>query len=135
MERELGCTGVYRENPANDEKTYLYITPHKKVGGCLIVESISEGFPLISEDKSISEDSSVRCSKVAKPATCGVSRIWVYREERRRGIASKMMEAVRSSFIYGFTIPKDQIAFTQPTPDGKKFFTKYIGSENFLVYT
>jgi N-acetyltransferase len=72
---------------------------------------------------------------VGHPAICGISRIWVNETERRRGIATKLLEAVRSNFVYGCSIAKEQLAFTQPTPDGKNFFTKYIGMEAFLVYS
>jgi hypothetical protein len=36
--------------------------------------------------------------------------------------------------MFGCTLRKDQIAFTQPTDDGKRFFTSYTNTPTFLVY-
>ena len=35
---------------------------------------------------------------------------------------------------YGTYIPRDKIAFSDPTPEGKMLATKYIGTPFFLVY-
>ena len=35
---------------------------------------------------------------------------------------------------YGTEIPKDMVAFSDPTPDGKLLASKYMGTANFLVY-
>lgn len=40
----------------------------------------------------------------------------------------------RSSFIYGSHLSKEEIAFSDPTPDGKLFATKYFNTPAFLVY-
>ena len=37
------------------------------------------------------------CSTTAEPALCGISRIWVFSMMRRQGIASRMIECLRSS--------------------------------------
>lgn len=36
--------------------------------------------------------------------------------------------------MYGSYLSKDEIAFSDPTPDGKLFATKYFGTSQFLVY-
>lgn len=36
--------------------------------------------------------------------------------------------------VYGTYIPRDKIAFSDPTPDGKLLATKYTGNPEFLVY-
>lgn len=74
------------------------------------------------------------CSTVPEPALCGISRIWVFSMMRRRGIASRMIECLRNNFIYGSHLSKDEIAFSDPTPDGKLFATHYCGTSQFLVY-
>lgn len=40
----------------------------------------------------------------------------------------------RSNFVYGAYLSKDEVAFSDPTPDGKLFATRYCGTPRFLVY-
>lgn len=40
----------------------------------------------------------------------------------------------RNNFIYGSYLSKDEIALSDPTPDGKLFATHYFGTSQFLVY-
>lgn len=40
----------------------------------------------------------------------------------------------RNNFIFGSYLSKDEIAFSDPTPDGKLFATNYFGTSQFLVY-
>jgi hypothetical protein len=40
----------------------------------------------------------------------------------------------RANMIYGYTVPKELCAFSQPTADGKLFFESYRGTKEFLVY-
>lgn len=90
------------------------INGNKKVIGCAIVEPIRNAFPLVADNEHGSPHSTgnislldihfsleeinkepVRCSKVPQPAVCGVSRIWVHSNERRKGVASKLLDVVR----------------------------------------
>ncbi|XP_069461735.1 N-acetyltransferase ESCO2 isoform X2 [Ambystoma mexicanum] len=75
-----------------------------------------------------------RCSTKPEPAICGISRIWVFSLLRRKGIASRMMDTIRNTFMYGAFLSGDEIAFSDPTPDGKLFATTYCKTPNFLVY-
>jgi hypothetical protein len=40
----------------------------------------------------------------------------------------------REWFEYGILIPKSKVAFSDPTPDGRRFAAEYMGINNFLVY-
>lgn len=40
----------------------------------------------------------------------------------------------RSDFIYGCTIAKEVLAFSDPTPDGKRLASTYVGTQEFLVF-
>lgn len=40
----------------------------------------------------------------------------------------------RSTFVFGSYLTKEEIAFSDPTPDGKLFATKYCNTPTFLVY-
>nr|XP_012601441.1 N-acetyltransferase ESCO1 isoform X1 [Microcebus murinus]XP_012601442.1 N-acetyltransferase ESCO1 isoform X1 [Microcebus murinus] len=125
-------------------KTLLFISNDKKVVGCLIAEHIQWGYRVIEEKLPAirSEEEKVRferqkawcCSTSPEPAICGISRIWVFSMMRRKKIASRMIECLRSNFIYGSYLSKEEIAFSDPTPDGKLFATQYCGTGQFLVY-
>ncbi|XP_062986700.1 N-acetyltransferase ESCO1 isoform X2 [Elgaria multicarinata webbii] len=125
-------------------KTLLFISNDKKVTGCLIAEHIQWGYRVIEEKipEVSSENEKVTferqkawcCSTSPEPAICGISRIWVFSMMRRKKIASRMLECLRSNFIYGSYLSKEEIAFSDPTPDGKLFATQYFGTSQFLVY-
>uniref|UniRef100_A0A8C7XGD1 Establishment of sister chromatid cohesion N-acetyltransferase 2 n=1 Tax=Oryzias sinensis TaxID=183150 RepID=A0A8C7XGD1_9TELE len=74
------------------------------------------------------------CSTVPEPALCGISRIWVFGPARQQGIATRMLDTVRSSFIFGSHLTTEELAFSDPTPDGKLFATQYCHTPTFLVY-
>ncbi|XP_039253832.2 N-acetyltransferase ESCO2-like [Styela clava] len=116
---------------------YFFISDTEKIAGCLIAEKISGAHRLIP-GKSTEESSAknVLCFTDHRltPAVCGVSRIWTYGPMRRKQIATRLLDAVRSSFVLGSCLDKSQVAFSDPTPDGRAFATKYFGTPNILVY-
>ncbi|XP_062297615.1 uncharacterized protein LOC134002295 [Scomber scombrus] len=142
VDNDLGFQQVETKCPSQT-KTFLFISNDKKVGGCLIAEHIQEGYRVIEEPvPEGSEREKVMferqrawcCSTTPEPAICGISRIWVVNMMRRQGIASRLLECLRNNFIYGSYLSKDEIAFSDPTPDGKLFATHYFGTSQFLVY-
>ncbi|XP_077410113.1 uncharacterized protein LOC144040128 [Vanacampus margaritifer] len=142
VDNDLGFQQVGTKCPSLT-KTFLFITNDKKVAGCLIAEHINEGYRVIEEpEPEGSEGEKVMferqkawcCSTTAEPALCGISRIWVVSMMRRRAIASRLVECLRNNFIYGSYLSKNEIAFSDPTPDGKLFATHYFGTSQFLVY-
>lgn len=142
VDNDLGFQQVETKCPSQT-KTFLFISNDKKVAGCLIAEHIQEGYRVIEEPAPEgSEGEKVMferqrawcCSTTPEPAICGISRIWVVSMMRRLGIASRMIECLRNNFIYGSYLSKDEIAFSDPTPDGKLFATHYFGTSQFLVY-
>ena len=74
------------------------------------------------------------CSKVPQPVICGINRIWVSSQHRRQRIASRMLDAVRERFIYACKLETKDLAFSQPTGDGKALARQYLGTNRFLVY-
>ncbi|XP_055737105.1 mucin-2-like [Salvelinus fontinalis] len=142
VDNDLGFQQVETKCPSQT-KTFLFVSNDKKVAGCLIAEHIQEGYRVIEEAvPEGSEGEKVMferqrawcCSTNPEPALCGISRIWVFSMMRRRGIASRMIECLRNNFIYGSYLSKEEIAFSDPTPDGKLFATHYCGTSQFLVY-
>lgn len=124
----------------NRRVAYLYIQ-NQAIVAMVVVEAIKEAFPLIIKDvltdtSNVDPSDQLLCrEKEPKIALLGVSQIWTHFSKRRLGLASKLLDVARSKFIYGFTIPIDQVAFTHPTPNGNSFASKYTGKKSFLVYS
>ncbi|XP_034680990.1 protein CHROMOSOME TRANSMISSION FIDELITY 7-like [Vitis riparia] len=76
----------------------------------------------------------VVCENEAVPAICGIRAIWVTPSNRRKHIASQLLDAVRKSFCMGFVLKSSQLAFSQPTSAGMALASNYFGSGSFLVY-
>ncbi|XP_060586425.1 N-acetyltransferase ESCO1-like [Ruditapes philippinarum] len=121
-------------------KAFIFVSEEKKIEGCCVVEPVREGYRVLP-DTQASQSSQNHpghrpwcCSDEAEPVQIGISRIWVYSQARRKGIATKLLDCVRQWSIYGTVIPKHKVAFSDPTPDGKLLATRYIGTPTFLVY-
>ena len=125
------------ENRLNFETTpskivYLFISNEYQVAGCLVAEPLTSAFRLVSDSADHHIVSTV--SRNAVPVVCGISRLWTYYPYRRQGIATQLVNAVRNTFVLGCQLEKDQIAFSDPTPDGIKFASRYFQSKEFLTY-
>ncbi|XP_035535088.1 N-acetyltransferase ESCO2 [Morone saxatilis] len=141
-DNELGFQQVTLSRPTQ-AKTYLFINTERMVVGCLVAEPIRQAYRVLEQPdrhKDMMKDDFMErhrawcCSTVPEQALCGVSRIWVFSLARRQSIATRMLDTVRSSFMYGSHLTKEEIAFSDPTPDGKQFATKYCDTPTFLVY-
>ncbi|PRP79678.1 hypothetical protein PROFUN_12576 [Planoprotostelium fungivorum] len=110
---------------------FLYIN-NKRVIGCIVAEIIEEASPLIPAADE--QSSHAMCSKKKRAAVCGISRIWVHPKDRRKGVATRLLDATRSNLVYGCNVKVEQTAFTQPTSDGGHLFSRYTGLTQFLVY-
>ncbi|KAM6992337.1 N-acetyltransferase ESCO2 [Tautogolabrus adspersus] len=139
---ELGFQQMTLSRPTQ-AKTYLFINTERMVVGCLVAEPIRQAYRVLEQPdkhKDMTKDDFMErhrawcCSTVPEQALCGISRIWVFSLARRKGIATRMLDIVRSSYMYGSHLTKEEIAFSDPTPDGKLFATKYSNTPTFLVY-
>ncbi|XP_051471805.1 N-acetyltransferase ESCO2 [Apus apus] len=141
VDNELGFKQVSLSCPAKT-KIYLFVSNEKMIVGCLVAESIKQAFRVLSEPGAtaspgqdiLQHHRAWRCSTEPELAVCGISRIWVFGLSRRKGIARRLVDVVRSTFMYGSYLSTQEIAFSDPTPDGKLFATKYCQTPNFLVY-
>jgi N-acetyltransferase len=134
--------------PLSDEKldeckVFIYVTGKNKAIGCIVAEPREHAFALLSASDVVADgtqkdlgtaDAPLMCSEIATKTTCGVSRMWVVKKQRRHGVCAEMLDAVCAHFRYPARIPKQHIAFSQPTTDGKRFAERYTGSCSFLVY-
>jgi N-acetyltransferase len=133
-----------RRNMNHDRhKAFLYIRGMKCAGMCL-AQRISTAFAVISPNSSAANStdlnrdssSSVSRSSEQRKAVLGVSRIWTSNSARRAGIASTLLETARQNFLFGIEVPKEQMAFSQPTESGGKLARRWFGQESgWLVYT
>ncbi|XP_046386850.1 N-acetyltransferase ESCO2 [Ischnura elegans] len=124
---------------------YFYVS-NMLVLGCLIAEPIRVAYRMLESDrkelerlKEPGEENAMTapsfCSNTpVRGSRCGINRIWVCASERRKGIASKLLDAVRATFVYGHILKLNEIAFSDPTPLGMALAVNYTKSPNFLVY-
>ncbi|KAJ0422080.1 hypothetical protein BJY00DRAFT_300473 [Aspergillus carlsbadensis] len=123
-----------RKNGATEKvdryKVFLHMKDSRCVGACL-TERIWESHPV---DKGSAQkdgaDAAVAVGDASHPAIVGISRIWTSGSSRRKGIAMDLLDCVVSNFIYGMEIPKEQVAFSQPTNSGKSLAQAFFGLEN-----
>ncbi|AGO12334.1 AaceriAEL024Cp [[Ashbya] aceris (nom. inval.)] len=55
----------------------------------------------------------------------GISRIWVCRKQRGKGIATRLLECVRKYAILGNEVARWEMAWSQPSESGGKLATRY----------
>ena len=72
--------------------------------------------------------------------SCGVSHvpfavrlIWVSAEDRRQGLATRLLDAARKHLVPGTVLSYQQLAFVQPTEIGCSFARAYTGCPRFLL--
>ena len=118
-------------------KAFLYLVQDKCVGFCL-AEKISSAFGVVrgctaGEDAmkimNPSKSSSISVSTSADVALLGISRIWISKTYRGKGLAVELLECARYNFFYGVEAPKDMVAFSQPTESGGKLAERWFGAE------
>ncbi|CAK8574194.1 unnamed protein product [Lathyrus sativus] len=73
------------------------------------------------------------CESKPVAAVCGIRAIWVTPSNRRKHIASQLLDTVRKSFCTD-QLERAQLAFSLPTSVGKALACSYSGIRSFLVY-
>ncbi|KAJ5884955.1 hypothetical protein N7495_009465 [Penicillium taxi] len=117
------------EEKVDRYRVFLHMKDSRCVGLCL-TERIWESRPVAqAEQNGATNSSSVTVKDEIQPAVVGVSRIWTSGTSRRKGIALDLLDCVVINFIYGMEIPKDQIAFSQPTESGNRLANKFFADE------
>ncbi|TRY75423.1 hypothetical protein TCAL_16794 [Tigriopus californicus] len=108
----------------------------KRVIGFLLAEPLLETDQLsksfFKQDSRVVQDLQLNGSSRRK--LCGVSRIWVHEEHQRQGIATKLMDCLRSQYHLPMVMQKNMLALSHTSEMGSAFATKYFGSSKFLVY-
>lgn len=109
---------------------YFYIA-EKKIVGVLVAQKQSIGYRMLPSN---SGQSGKCCSSTTVPVLCGISRIWTLASFRRRKTASRLLDAMRTDFIYGKIVTFDELAFSDPTETGLAFAQSYTKRQDFIVY-
>ena len=77
--------------------------------------------------------------KTQNKVCAGISRIWVRSDYQRKGIGSRMVEAMRKHFLGSYHIlSPEEFAFSHTTPNGTDFainyMTRHFKKKEFLTY-
>lgn len=132
VNRDLGCFDLN----VNIDRSVVYLfIRQRNIGGCIVAEPKQQAhrfLPALLDSASSGVD---LCSEEAYPVRCGIVRMWTAPHQRRAGIATALMDALRTNFSYGAILRLEDIALSCPTDDGKKFAYRYFGTENFLIYS
>lgn len=62
----------------------------------------------------------------------GVRQIWVHKSCRRLGISNKLIDISRRYFVFGTVISRENVAFSQPTDDGRALAFSYTNLRSEL---
>lgn len=131
VDKDLGFADPGKIRHPDKSKVFLYVCD-KKVVGFTLAEAIEEAYRIIPQPDEPAN--TYTCATTPEPVKVGVSRIWVFHDSRKRGIASKLVDSVRNFFILGRTIKEDEYAFSDPTINGIDFASSYTKKKDFLVY-
>ncbi|KAL8746643.1 MAG: hypothetical protein Q9190_001365 [Brigantiaea leucoxantha] len=125
--------GDMSDKKADRFKAFLYLKGDQCVGFCL-AEKITKAHRVMDTETKdnteettvpLSRSSSISISPDVDVALLGISRIWTSKSHRGEGIARELLETARSNFFYGLEVPKDLVAFSQPTESGGRLARKW----------
>lgn len=128
VQNDLGFATL--SNSINEKTGYLFVRG-KRVVGMVLAEVTTTAFVLTS---------TMDRSNESRKAMVGIHQIWVHRTCRRMSIATQLVDAVRTKFIFGLVVPTRMVAFSSPTELGAAFARNYIRENtneedvNVLVY-
>ncbi len=116
----------------NRFKAFLYMVEDRCVGFCL-AEKISNAFQVVSSGSgkeggvtTACKSSSISMSTTSDVALLGISRIWTSKSNRGRGVGVDLLECGRMNFFYGVGVPKNLVAFSQPTQSGGQLARRWF---------
>jgi len=69
-----------------------------------------------------------------KTELAGVQLIWVHWKHRRKHVASRLLDALRETLVFGCTLRHAELAFSAPTTSGRALAEKYIQSKQVWIY-
>jgi N-acetyltransferase len=112
-----------------NSKFYLFIDKlNKKIVGFCLAEQI-ENACRINENGYSYDD-----TKCEENTICGINRIWVADQMRHKKIATRLLDCVCFNFFYYYKLLPNQLAFSDPTPNGRLLAKNYCKCDSFLIY-
>ncbi|KAF8522136.1 hypothetical protein BU17DRAFT_44796, partial [Hysterangium stoloniferum] len=123
-----------------ESKAYLLLIPaitssRERIARCVIAQHITHAMNVMSDpgnDKEnqkdvIQVDGGLYCSPQLYSAPMGIPRLFVPSTHRHKGIALMLLNAAAKTFVHGCELDptKGQIAFSQPTGDGRKVMERW----------
>lgn len=135
-------------------RLYLFLVPYQtranhsreKIVGCIVAQHIETAMAIATPDQSSPDKSptsetsasaaslvvvdtgmGIFCHPELLSTPMGIPRLFVASTHRRQGVATKLLTAAARTFIHGYELDprKGEIAFTQPTGDGKAVMFKW----------
>eukprot|EP00055_Hartaetosiga_balthica_P005562 m.16508 g.16508 ORF g.16508 m.16508 type:complete len:326 (-) comp4629_c0_seq2:475-1452(-) len=67
-------------------------------------------------------------------AKLGVSFVWVAEKERRKRVATTLLDKARTTILVDEEVLVSDVAFSIPSEEGKSFAKMYTGKEDFLTF-
>ncbi|KAI8926173.1 ESCO1/2 acetyl-transferase-domain-containing protein, partial [Entophlyctis helioformis] len=124
VDGELGAGWMADMGECAMPQGFVCLSADDRVQGCVLAEPLSHAYTSLDDNK---------CSRDAVPAVVGISRIWVAPHARRKGIATRLLDAVRHRFVMGTELRHEDVAFSQPSSAGGRLALQYLGP-HFKVY-
>ena len=117
----------------------LYVTSTHRVGGVVVGHPLRAAHRVCPPSATAGAGGGILCcAEHAEAAACGVRAIWVHPSHRRKGVATALLDGLRGAVVGGGTgvlVPRELLAFSQPTPQGRALAERYTRTTQFLVYT
>ncbi|XP_055961319.1 protein CHROMOSOME TRANSMISSION FIDELITY 7 isoform X2 [Mercurialis annua] len=124
-----------RLRSASNKKSKLNATT-LRFGEIILQREITKKVSTVDSLNELSgnQNGAIICEEDAEPAICGIRAIWVTPSNRRKRIATQLLDAARRSFCMGYSVEQSQLAFSPPSAAGKALASTYTGTSSFLVY-
>ncbi|XXQ32075.1 N-acetyltransferase ESCO zinc-finger domain-containing protein [Plasmodiophora brassicae] len=128
-QRDLGmdCEAPLQFAPGH-QLFFVVATKSNRVAACAVCRPLTKAY--------VPDEANIRAApseRNAVPARLGVDVIWVHGRQRRKKLASWLLDTARQHLTFGLPVPVAQVAFSQPTEAGAAFARSYT-SARLLVY-
>lgn len=122
---------------------FIYVTSMREILGCVLTENIRRAWTATTSHITTERQQGTNAidngivlvdKHKQNKALWGIRIMWTSPAARRKGIATKLLDCARSQLARGCLLPRDALAFSQPTAEGAAFIRSYTGSSEFMVY-